>query len=346
MIIIAGARIRQGAVLGSLIGGGVLTLSAIVFYFFERGSPDVRHIGHGFLWVTRTLLQQEPPWEATTGIGHFLYYVVVITGVGIVAILTGAIASKLLEVLMRKDAGLGEANYEGHVLICGWSPEGEAILRELHAEEVTDKRPVVILADLERTPVDDDLVTFIRGAATSSADLRRAAVDRAHTAIVLADRTTPGIEGGAIDAKTLLSALAIESENPHVYTCVEVIDPSNVVHLSRAKVDEMVVSAEVTGALLASSATDHGMSRVITDLTTHAAGQELYATDVAPTHEGLPFAEVVTRMKQERNVLVIAVSGEDGEFEINPPSDRAVRAGERLLVIAENDGEARGEKPA
>ena len=53
-------------------------------------------------------------------------------------------------------------------------------------------------------------------------------------------------------------------------------------HFERTHADELVVSAELTGALLAASARTHGLTAVIADLLTHPEGQELYRIPVPP----------------------------------------------------------------
>jgi voltage-gated potassium channel len=331
--LVAAGSLQRGLVLGILLSAALLVLCALVFYLFE----DTVDIWEAFRWVTQTLLQGEPAFEVQTGVGRFLFYVVVITGVGIVALATGAVATKLIEIIRRKDMGMGESSASGHIVICGWSSKGAEILRELHAEEVEDKRPVVILANLEVTPSADPLTTFIRGNPSNAEDLQRAGIERADTAIILADETNPALAPDDIDAKTLLATLAVESINSHVHTCVEVIKSENRQHFQRAKADEMVVSAELTGALLASSAIHHGISAAVADLLTHPGGTEFYEIEPPMAVCGMTFASALTWLKAERNCILVALTRGKAEYAINPPSDRTIQEGDRLLVIAEKD---------
>lgn len=322
-------------VLGMLIGFVLLFLSGILFWVVERdGSAEVDTVFSGLEWVSLTLLSQASPWEVTTGVGTALYYFVLVVGVGIVAMGTGAIASKLVEYVIRKGSGMGEAKVSGHIVICGWSSKGQEILRELHAEEVEDKRPVVILAPLESTPTRDEHTMFIRGHATSNEDLLRAGIDRADTAIILADQSNPSASSDDLDARTLLTTLAVESVNPDCYTCVEVISSENRVHFERTKADELVVSAELTGALLASSAVTHGLSRLVTDLITHPEGNELYSIPVPVAYDGISFADAMVALKREHDCVLVAVASAQGEYRLNPPGDEPVAVGQRLLVVA------------
>jgi voltage-gated potassium channel len=335
----ASGTLSRGFVIGIFLAVALLLASTAVFFVFEhsRDNPEVPDIWAAFNWVTQTLLQGEPAFPVETGVGQVIFYVVVVTGVGIVALATGAIATKLIEVIRRRDMGMGESDERGHIVICGWSPKGAEILKELHAEEVEDKRAVVILANLELNPTGDPLVTFIHGNPSNAQDLHRAGIERADTAIILADETNPNLEPDDIDAKTLLSALAVESINPDVHTCVEVIKSDNRQHFERAKADELVVSAELTGALLASAAINHGITAAVSDLLTHPGGTEFYRIDPPDDLLAATFGTALERLKAEHDCILVAISTGEKIYDINPPSDRKIRPGDRLLVIAQSE---------
>lgn len=323
-----------------------LFLSAILFYVFESGrNPAVGDVASGFVWVTRTLLEQGSPWDIATGPGLFLYYVVLISGVGLAAMATGAFASSLLQMVLRKDLGMGRVRTSGHILICGWSTKGAEILRELHADEVVDKKPVVVLSPHETSPTKDELVTFVRGNPSDADDLIRAGLLSASVSIILADRSNPSRTPDEVDAKTLLTTLAVESICRECYTCVEVIRSQNRQHFERTNADELIVSAELTGALLASAAETHGISRVISDLITHPSGNEFYAVPLPRDLVGKAFGDALSHMKERHDSLVVAVSSAGTQYEINPGSSRMLVAGDTLLVISDKQPAALPKRP-
>jgi hypothetical protein len=107
-------------VLGMVVGVVLLALSGVMFWLVEHGrAEEVTSPLAGLKWVSLTLLQQSSPWNVTTATGTVLYYFVLVVGVGIVAMGTGAIASKLVEYVIRKGSGMGEAKVSGHIVICG-----------------------------------------------------------------------------------------------------------------------------------------------------------------------------------------------------------------------------------
>ena len=109
---------------------------------------------------------------------------------------------------------MGTFKGSNHILICGWSPKGFEIIRELRAKEVEDetrdrhpRRP----RDRSRRRRRRDLV---RGTPSNGADLLRAGLDRVSTVIVLADSSNASNEPDDLSARSLLTTLAVESINP------------------------------------------------------------------------------------------------------------------------------------
>lgn len=223
-----------------------------------------------------------------------------------------------------------------HVLICGWNSHARTIVEELHAADDGDHRPVVILADIAAAPIDVPDTIFVRGDPARREDLARAGLDRATTAIVLADDTRPSSSPHDIDGKTLLTALAIESTQATCYTCVEVLLAENVEHFRQVHADELIVSGEVSSFLLASAATDHGVSRLVGDLLTHDAERgpdNLTSIDVPESLEGAGFLDALVELKRSSAAIAVAVVGTDGTIDVNPSAERPLSRGERLLAI-------------
>lgn len=229
-----------------------------------------------------------------------------------------------------------ETRVSEHVLICGWNSHARTIVEELHAAGDGDRRPIVILADVATAPVDAPDTVFVRGDPARREDLARAGLDRAMTAIILADDTRPSASAHDIDGKTLLTALAIESTRPGCYTCVEVLLAENVEHFRQVNADETIVSGEVASLLLASAATDHGVSRIVGDLLTHDAARgpdNLCSIDVPTSLEGARFVDALVELKETKAAIAVAVVGTDGTVDVNPAAERSLARGERVLAI-------------
>lgn len=311
----------------------VLVACPIVVLLFERArNPDLDSLGAAYVWLGRTLFEGNEIYNLRTGGGRLTYYVVRLAGTSVVAFATGAISSRLVAIVVNKGRGMGSTRASGHIVICGWSGKGAEILRELRAKGVEDKRHVVVIAPLTADPTRGD-AEFISGDPTDGEDLLRAGIERADTAILLADESSAGSDGDR-DARTLLTCLAIESLNRPCYTCVEVVRSENRQHFDRTEANELVVSAELTGALLASSARSHGMSRIVTDLLTHPEGAELYAVEVPGVLAGMPVRDAVVQVKDRFDAMLVGFAPADGDYVLNPAADALLPADGRLLLVA------------
>ncbi len=313
----------------------VLIAAPILFWAFEHErNPDVNSVGSGYVWLIRTLLEGDTAYVPKTAGGYGIFYLVQVAGISLVAFVSGAIASKLVTTVMNKGKGMGSTNANGHVVICGWSGKGAEIIRELRAREVEDPRRIVVLANLESDPTRVDDVEFLRGDPSDEPDLLRAGIDRCSMAIVLADESTPAATDAERDARTLFTVLAVETVNADAYSCVEVIRSENRRHFLNTHANELVISGEVTGALLAGSAANPGLSRVVTNLVTHPDDQEFYRIDVPADLVGQPVSAALVALKERHDALLVAIVRGIDDYILNPPMSQTLEAGEKLLVIS------------
>jgi Trk K+ transport system NAD-binding subunit len=314
---------------------GILILAPLLFWAFEHArNSDVEDIPSGYIWLVRTLMEGDTAYVPKTAGGYVVFYIVQLAGISLVAFVSGAIASKLVTTVMNRGKGMGSTNANGHVVICGWSGKGAEIIRELRAREVEDHRRIVVLAMLENDPTKVDDVEFLRGDPSDESDLLRAGVDRCSMALVLADESTPAATDAERDARTLFTVLAVETINHEAYSCVEVIRSENKRHFANTHANELVISAEVTGALLAGSATNPGLSRVVTNLVTHPDDQEFYRIPVPADLVGQPVSAALVTLKDRHDALLVAIIRGVDDYILNPAMTRELADDEHLLVIA------------
>lgn len=321
-------------VYGLLAVGVVFAAVAFTVYFTERATnPEITTLGSAVSWTFLALLQGSP-FRLESGIGKVLEPLMNLPRLALVGLLVAALTRRSLELFRKRSAGMIETDLKDHLVICGWSTKGSEIISEIRGRSDDAARsPIVVLAKLDADPTNDPLVTFVAGDPTSMADLRRAGIERAHTAIVLADRVVPGVSLEDVDSRTLLTVLAIESVNPRCFTCVEVVRSDNEEHFQRTNADELVISGQLTGALLAHSAVVRGLSKVVTDLISHPEDEEFYVLEVPADLDGSTFGDALSVLKNRHDCLPVAL-GVDGTYLTNPPATHRLEAGQRLLVIS------------
>jgi voltage-gated potassium channel len=221
-----------------------------------------------------------------------------------------------------------------HVIICGWSTTAEGIIRELHAEDVDERRQVVLIDQtLDASPVDDPFVYFVKGDPTNDETLERAFVKTATTAVVLADWTISDLS--LRDAKTTLITMAIEHLNGDVYTVVEMMRPENRRHLERADVDEAICITDLSKRLLVHAAMNHGLSRFFAEILSFNEGSEIYKISLPPAFDKMPFREAV-RLASDRFETIIMGLERDHEIICNPVGEYLLTADDSLFVLSED----------
>ena len=323
------AFLRRARLLRLLVASVALVLAgAAGFTVFEEDQafPDA-------LWwaiVTVTTVGFGDIAPESLG-GRAIGVVLMFFGIGVLTLFTGAIAGVFVESRLRKERGMGSFDLEGHIILCEWNDRTQEILKDLRADPRSAEASIVLLADIEAKPVDDDRLFFVRGKLTEET-LRRAGIERAATVVVVGDRS---LEHGARDARAVLSVLTVESLNPAVYSIVELASEENVPHCERAGADEIIVSAEFSSRVISTAALDHGISTVLRELLSTQVGHDLITVPVPEAFAGRTFLDLFSALKRERGMIALAILPHGGADAVtNPDAETVVAADDRLVVVS------------
>lgn len=266
---------------------------------------------------------------ATVG-GRMVGMVLMLMGIGLLGLMTATIAGLFIEDKIMESKGLKPLNAVDHFIICGWSYGGHSVVEELRADRKGARAPIVVIAELSEKPDLDENLYLIRGE-IGKETLDRACAGAAQAAIIM---SCDHVEASVRDAKTVMDCLTIKSLYPDLYTCVQLQSPNHVEHCRRAKADEIIVSGELSANLLVQAVLDQGLTQLVNELVSKRYGQELYTIPVPPDLVGQTFINAVTELKQKKDVLCLGFHKSDGRLESNPPAERIIEPGDKLVVIA------------
>jgi voltage-gated potassium channel len=269
--------------------------------------------------------------------GRLIGILIMLLGIGIIALFTASIASIFVTLQLRKERGMSSYNFEKHIILCEWNHRAKEIIQELRSDRRVDTAPIVLIAEINMKPVEDEDLFFIQGSVNEE-NLKRANLEKASTVIILGDDT---LDPSARDAKAVLATLTVESINPAAYTIVELIDATNARHCERAKANEIIVGSEFNCKLISRATVDHGISRVLADLLSSRLGNnDLFKIPVPEFMANNSFIEIFSEMKRANNIIVLAVQkGNEGEIVSNPPAGYHVESDDHLIVISEGKPE-------
>ena len=302
----------------------VLLAGSLLLMFFEKKIP----FGDALWWsiVTMTTVGYGDVSPATPG-GRIVGIIVMLTGIGLLGLLTATIAGLFIENKFMEKRGMKKTDLKEHFIICGWNYRGETIINEMNSDAKCQTIPMVIIADLNETPCIQDKVFFVRGQIDKTT-LAMASADKASAAIILSDDR---LDTYAKDAKTILATMSVKNIVPNLYTCVELMDPKNMDHLKLARADEIIVAGELSTNLLVQAALDHGITRFVSELVSNKYGNELYKVTMPPYLVGNSFFTAMCQLKEKDNILCIGIEDASGKKLIsNPDSDYVLKKDDSL----------------
>lgn len=313
---------------------GVIGIIVLVSgYLIASFEPSISFAG-GIWWSVVTLTTVGyGDISPSTAEGRILAVIIMFFGIGLLGVLSASLASMLINMRIRENKGMQTSSVSGHIIICEWNHRARTVLKELRSDPATLQRPIVLIADIEEKPVEDSQLFFIRGVVNEES-LNRANLAEADTIIILGDDS---IEATARDAKVVLTTLTVESINPEVYSVVELADKANKQHCQRANADEIIIGSELNSHLIACAASDHGISRIVSELLSSRYGNELFSMPVPQDFVGRSFLDIFIAMKKDNNTTVFGVQkGKGGEVITNPGGECLLAEGDYLLVISKD----------
>lgn len=315
----------------SLITGlAVVLLVAATVVWLAETPRSLSDFGAAFHWSVTTVFGQGDASYVSGLAGWAVGWILGLFGVAIVATITGALVGFVIDFLLKEGQGMGASGYRDHVVICGWNATARDLVTELGGDDYDAK--LVLLHEAERNPAGGD-VYFVRGSPSNEADLIRAGIEHARTAIIC-----PVDGSNEADMASILTLLAIETVAPHVRTVAEVNNPDHVVHFRRTKVDEIMVTSKLASHLLARSALYPGLSELVTDLVSGGEGSELYRVNLPDKFLGKPIDEASTMLRRDHGATLLAVT-RDGQTLSNLAADFVFEPGDDLVVVAESLGD-------
>ena len=278
--------------------------------------------------------------------------IVTIGGLVIVASLIGIVSGGFDAKVEELRKGRSRVLEKEHTLILGWSDKVFSIVSELAiANESRGRSAVVILADRDKVEMEEAIRTEVgrtgktavicrSGDPMTLGDLELGSPHTARSIILLApeDSDDP-------DAVVIKSALAI-TNNParraEPYHVVgEIRDPANLeaARLVGREEVEWVLANELISRITVQTCRQSGLSVVYSELLDYG-GDEIYMTEL-PELAGRSYRE--TQLAFVDSTVMGIVKGE--ATLLNPPADTRYEAGDRLIVIAEDDSTIRSSAP-
>ena len=293
-----------------------------------------------------TLISGEPiGGYPSSRLGLFITACLMVAGLTVFAIFTGTISALMISSLKNfKFRTMEIDDLDNHVILCGWNRAGALVISELLHDRTRFGHVVVIAENpgLDEHPFFKrhvDEVYLLVGDYTRKDVLEEAGIDRASYALLLADSSKEERSSQDRDARTVLAAMLIEKLNKSIYTVVQLLNRNNEASLRQIGVEEIIVSDEYVGNIMATVTKNRGIVSVLDELLTSKYGHQFFKSSVPSSMLGRTVGEVISDLKIEHDATLIGVDLGDGsslaeKMCVNPPANLVLDETHQIIVAS------------
>ncbi len=258
----------------------------------------------------------------------------------LIGLLTSGIESKLEE--LRK--GRSRVIEEDHIIILGWSFQISTLLSELIIANANHpQRAMVILSNEDKVEMEETINKWLKfkyrtrivcrtGNCSDLGDLGLVNIQNSRSIIIL----NPPSESGDINLiKTLLAITNIprnDQKSYHIVAEVQEEKSLDIIKLIAGNQVETLLKNDIISRISVQTCRNRGLATVYMDLFDFS-GNEIYLIS-EPSLVGKTYREILNYYHESS---VIGISNQESKPELNPPKNRVLQSGEKLIVLAEDD---------
>jgi len=213
-----------------------------------------------------------------------------------------------------------------HYIICGFGRIGKIICRELKANHI----PMVVIdsAPGVEPAAEHQEILIIHGDATSEDVLLEAGIERAR-GLVSVVRS---------DSDNVFITMSARGLNPNLFILSRAEEEHSEKKLMRAGANRVVMPYHIGGQKMAHAIVKPAVSDFL-EFTVHNRKIGLEMGEVVVSGRsplnGVKLAD--SGIRQQMDVIIIAVQKKDGEMKFNPSSQTQIEAGDTLIALGESE---------
>jgi voltage-gated potassium channel len=304
----------------------VMIVGANVIWLLERSDADNAFFSPNYLvgigdavWyviVTIATVGYGDKTPITAG-GRLIGGLLIVAGVVLVSLFTATTSSLLVARRIKEGDTLDAETLTDHTVLCGWNRN---VPRFLTALSRAGERDVVLINEAANDVIEPHLkayaglrLLFVRGTFTQESILASAGIKRASHAVLMPDESSGGSEEGD-EQKTVLASLVIKEMNPQIKIFAHVLKREDAAHVKRAKADEVIVTDEFTGELLANHVAHPGAPQALAELMSVDTSHAVRAIDIPQAFVGSTIGAYIQYLHENGNMLLMGFAVREEGF--------------------------------
>ncbi len=312
---------------GSILFFGVLIIGTLGFHWIEDWSL-LDSLYMTAITVTTVGYGEVNPLSPG---GRFFALLIIFTGVGTVFYILTAMTQLVVEGQLRELMGRRHLqrqirHLKNHYIICGYGRIG-ALVADMLREQNVDTVVLETSEDITRR-LEERGQHYVLGSATEDEGLIAAGIERAAGLVATVSS----------DADNVFIVLSAKQIMPNLFVIARATELGTERKLKRAGADK-VVSPYFIGARRIAQTVIRPSVADFVDLTFHGGdmGLQMEELELGEGAElaGLPLKD--TGIRQQFNMIILAVKKANGTMLFNPEADTIIEVGDTLITLGTHD---------
>lgn len=262
----------------------------------------------------------------TTG-GRLTGMLLILTGAGFLSSFFVSLAATT--VTRQNDLLEGKSNYRGsgHIVIIGWNERSKGMIHAL-CQQNTLVSIALVDETLEKNPLSNKKVHFIKGSPNLDNVLVKAGITKASKVIITADQNKGELQA---DMHSIITLLAVKGLNTFVPCIIEILTHEQVENAKRAGADEIIETNIITSFIMLQSISSQDMVTSFLDLLYQMSDRKLIYQDVLFDDIEKDYTSIGIEYFQNGSVLLGIKRGE--ATILNPPQPFILEKNDQLILI-------------
>jgi voltage-gated potassium channel len=240
--------------------------------------------------------------------------------------LRAMLSGELQAILGRQRMERSLAELKHHLIVCGFGRMGRLVCREFSGQRL----PFVVI-DREEGVLEDFGISHgipLHGDATDDDVLRRAGVERARALVTVA----------ASDADNLYITMSARLLNDRLFIVARAESELAGQKLTRAGANRVVSPYVIGGSRVAQAVLRPSVMDFIELATrTEHLDLQIEETRIAANSPLTGTTLRDSRLRQEQEIIIVAIKRASGEMVFNPPGDALMAAGDTLISLGSRE---------
>lgn len=259
--------------------------------------------------------------------GRIFTIFIIFAGMGILGYTFGMVAQAMVEfqvrsILGRRKLGLKIKSLKDHYIMCGYGRIGRIIAQELKSNKI----PVIVIDQNpdSKEALENQDIPYIIDDATSEDVLIEAGIERAKGLIAVVES----------DADNLFITMTARGLNSDLYILARADEEQTQKKLLRGGADRVVLPYLIGGHKMAQTIVKPAVTDFL-ELTVHNKDIELKLEELlvgkGSRLNGVTLVD--SGIRQETNIIILAIRKKDGEMSFNPSSQTRIESGDTLISL-------------